>query len=573
MKLTNVLSKLFLLGPLKSKKLRKIWFGFMTLALLFALGSFITSCNYYQATTMYAPPPGEIMEFKDLGKQFVVHYHSVPYNVISVIFFEDSLALNIEQPNQSPNESIAPAEPNGVKRYRLKKGDARLLNEVHLYITGNYESPESLAWELAYSDIERIDVYNHSTRHTVAYSILFGIAMLPAAYLALMAAILLMLLLTGNSCPFIYTWNGTEFEFAGEIYSGAVYEPLERNDYLLLSNLAAEDGEYLLQITNELEEIQHTNLLELLVFDHPDDEKVLVDKYGSAHLLGETLKPLSAKSSTGLDILPLVESRDDHIWVGQDPMKNPPLLEGIELSFEIPEGIETVELLLEAKNSYWLDFVYKNFRDMLGSSYDMWMKKQKKGDPDKMISWSLSQHIPLSVYIMKDGEWIFQDYFNTSGPMMMKEDVLSLSLEGLEEGPLRIKLEAGSFFWEIGCVNLDINPGRAPEARIISLDKATDENDRDVRPALLHDDEQYYNQPEIGNMADLVFTAPEQSASRTIVLHSKGYYEILSNSEGAPQLKALQKIRKPGNFNSYSNELMQLMLKEHLNTHGEHSEN
>ena len=79
-------------------------------------------------------------------------------------------------------------------------------------------------------------------------------------------------------------------------------------------------------------------------------------------------------------------------------------------------------LVIEAKNSYWLDFVYHNFRDMLGASYKMWMKKQAEGDPEKMKDWSLSQNIPLSVYLLIDGEWVFQDYYNTVGPMAFKKE-------------------------------------------------------------------------------------------------------------------------------------------------------
>jgi hypothetical protein len=202
---------------------------------------------------------------------------------------------------------------------------------------------------------------------------------------------------------------------------------------------------------------------------------------------------------------------------------------------------------------------------MLGASYKMWMKKQADGDPQKMKDWSLSQNIPLSVYLMIDGEWVFQDYYNTVGPMAFKKDVLSLDLSEIEDGPLQIKLQSGSYFWELGYAGLSLDEEMEIHMEILPLHSGIDEEDQDIREALLSDDELYYVQPEIGNEANLVFKAPQMEAKdRTLVLHSKGYYQIKQDSKGAPKLKALKEIRKSGNFNAYSNELMQEMLAEHI---------
>jgi hypothetical protein len=389
--------------------------------------------------------------------------------------------------------------------------------------------------------------------------------MIPAAYVAFMLLFFLIMLLSGNSCPFIYTYNGAEFVFAGEIYSGAVYKPLERHDYLLLPDLVEDHGEYKLKISNQLEEVQHTNMLELLVFDHDTGSEVLVDKYGSPHVISGPLLPVSAKNLKGDEVLKLIEKEDDLIYVGDDPSRDPPLLDGLILNFELPEKKDRVDLVIEAKNSYWLDFVYHNFRDMLGASYKMWMKKQADGDPEKMKDWSLSQNIPLSVYLMVDGEWVFQDYYNTVGPMAFKKDVLSLDVSETGQGPLQIKLQSGSYFWELGYAGLSLNEELELHMETLPLLSGTDEEDRDIREALLSDDELYYVQPEIGNEASLIFRAPElQGNGRTIVLHSKGYYQIKQDPKGAPKLKALKEIRKSGNFNLYSNELMQEMLAEHI---------
>ena len=81
-------------------------------------------------------------------------------------------------------------------------------------------------------------------------------------------------MLTKSSSPFIYAYNGESYEFVGEIYSGAIHPPLERHDYLPLPVLQPVENEYSIKIANEIKEIQHTYLTELLVFDHPENAEI-----------------------------------------------------------------------------------------------------------------------------------------------------------------------------------------------------------------------------------------------------------------------------------------------------------
>jgi len=569
MKFGDFLVGFFLLSHRKffRKHKKLVTRGVAGVVVLFLL-NFVVSCYFYKVSTNMQPSTNELIHLTDLGKGFVMHQGYDARFVDSLTFQKDSLELFLGSTYYKSNEDITPVSPNSVKRYRKQKGDARLLNEVHLYV--NPQKPYvGTAWKVAHSDLERLDIYNHSTKHTTGYSILFAVGLIPVAYVAFLLLFFLVMLLSGNSCPFIYTYNGADFVFAGEIYSGAVYKPLERHDYLLLPDLVEEDGLYKLKISNQLEEVQHTNLLELMVFDHNANDHVLIDKYGIPHTLADIRAPVSATNLKGEDVLALIETEDDLVYIGDDPMKDPPLLDGIILTFDIPSETDRVDLIIEAKNSYWLDFVYQNFREMLGVSYKTWMKRQKDGNPQKMENWSLSQNIPLSLFLNIDGEWVFQDYYHTVGPMAFKKDILSLDVSERGNGPVQIKLEAGSYFWEIGFAALNLAGKSELVAKSVGIQSAITEVEENVTELLREDDELYYDQPEIGNEATLIFPVPEYTGEdRTIVLHSKGYYQIQQDPKGVPKIKALKEIRKSGNFNIYSNELMQEMLAEHILRNG-----
>ncbi|MBT7789959.1 MAG: hypothetical protein HN757_13855, partial [Calditrichaeota bacterium] len=68
------------------------------------------------------------------------------------------------------------------------------------------------------------------------------------------------------------------------------------------------------------------------------------------------------------------------------------------------------------------------------------------------------------------------------------------------------------------------------------------------------DDDNYYTQSEIGDFTILKFTTPDLSADskRTMVLHSKGHYEIIRNPEGKPDVGLLSSFKNPGRFAEFS---------------------
>ena len=294
-----------------------------------------------------------------------------------------------------------------------------------------------------------------------------------------------------------------------------------------------------------------------MVIDHPDNSDVLIDKYGNYQTSAVSQLPLSALNFSGTDVMGYINNKDGLSYMGLSSDMDVPLTDGVIMTFEHPEGVSSGKIFLRARNSVWLDYVYKNSHDLFGGYYDNWTKKQKKADPEELRKWALSQHIPLSVYIEKNGEWMFCDYFNMAGPAAFKEDVIALDLNGIGEGPLKIKLESGTCFWDIDYVAIDYSLNVPVELTEVPVQKATAGNEKDITDLLRHDDLKYYVQNETDNIADLSFQAPPVKGSkRTVILHSKGHYDILSDAKGFPKIKKLRDLQKPGAFTEYSRDLL-----------------
>ena len=160
-----------------------------------------------------------------------------------------------------------------------------------------------------------------------------------------------------GSCPFLYTWNGEEFEFVTDLMwrsplgmllaDGSPAPHQSARDYVLIPGemLVPSGDELWLQITEELWEAVYVDEVELLAIDYPQDVELVVDEAfrppphpGEAplHWLGDFLSPTAASDHEGRDVLEAIHDRDDS-YVGDLPLSRyQGLTEGhwLELAFE-----------------------------------------------------------------------------------------------------------------------------------------------------------------------------------------------------------------------------------------------
>lgn len=138
-----------------------------------------------------------------------------------------------------------------------------------------------------------------------------------------------------GSCPFLYTWNGSEYVFVKDMmWRSALGMPLgimtedtkyafsdASREYLKIPGdlLQPGNGKYSIQITSELWETMFYDELFLVAIDHPAEMDVYVDEkfipppFPELELFAVTQHniPLSAVDDKGNDLLPYIQARDD----------------------------------------------------------------------------------------------------------------------------------------------------------------------------------------------------------------------------------------------------------------------
>ncbi len=370
---------------------------------------------------------------------------------------------------------------------------------------------------------------------------------------ALFVVLLVALLLKGASCPFIYSDDGLASNFEGEIYSGATALPLERSDYLQLKAIKPVDNQYKIKLTNEVNEIQNTNLTELLVYDHSPGTAICVDKYGNAHTIEALSKPVYAYDNYGRSVINELSYLDSIRYIS-DVKSDLILNDTISLSFNKPSDVTSSKLIISGKNTMWLDYMFGRFADLFGKRYDKWKETRDKKSREELQQWTLDQGMPLTVYMETDSGWKFVDYFNIPGPMADKEDILQLDISDVSGDKINLKLVAGLLFWDIDFVGMDFTVDQSIKKTIAPVSTAIDENQKNVSALLLNDDDKYLIQPDGNNVTSITFNVPETipDMDRSVILHSIGNYEILRVAKGKPDIVYLKSFLEPGAFIKFS---------------------
>jgi tetratricopeptide (TPR) repeat protein len=137
-----------------------------------------------------------------------------------------------------------------------------------------------------------------------------------------------------GSCPFLFTWDGTKYEFVKDmLWRSALGMPVAINgkdtaysfsdaskEYLLVpgEKLKPKDGKYNLKITEELWEAVYVDKAGLTAVDHPDSVNVFADERfvpppfpgKKVYQVSNEHLPVSATDGNGVNLLPQLSKYD-----------------------------------------------------------------------------------------------------------------------------------------------------------------------------------------------------------------------------------------------------------------------
>ena len=523
--------------------------NFLSFLFLITFLNLIFGCSYYKIRTIKTDSINSKINTTKSNvspKYIVLHSGDSEWHLNNSTFNEDNKEVTgvLEEISYSHN-LYKPKPKSSGRTFDPNKSDKK--SEVHIYTDNSIKESSGIQVTIPYSSISKIEVYDNDSVRAV-----FSIVGTTVGVLVL---VLVIIAATKSSCPFVYVQDGNSFVFDGEIYPGAILPSLERVDYLKLNNLKDINGFYTLKITNELKEIQKTDLTELVVVNHPENTLALMSQKGDVYSLQNELLPVTAYcNSTKIDTKSFLTVDQDYYSFDYVETNNNP--NSVVLEFDNTQKSNFGKLHLNLKNSFWMEYMYGKFNEQFGTYYNTFHKAQQNNSKEKCQQWIDEQNIPLSVYVKEGSDWKLLENINTVGPLSNRDIVIPIPLNNPAE-KTQIKLVSGYMFWDLDYAGMDFSKSENLKVTTLKPNSAIDEIGNNVASLLSDKDKKYLVQPNIGNEVVINFKAmqPLPNLKQSFFFKTSGYYEYIRSYTNTPDFSTLQTFREKGALNNYSIEL------------------
>jgi hypothetical protein len=352
----------------------------------------------------------------------------------------------------------------------------------------------------------------------------------------------------GGCCLFVYSWDGQRYNFDTEAYTGAITRGLERDDFSLLHSVREQNGEYGLMLSNDNDETQYTDQLELWVVDQDRGVTPRAGSDGSLYSVREPLAPLSARDGQGKDLMTWLSKRDRLIWE-PEPAAN---RQEVVLTFPRPKpsnpgGTQQAKLVASVTETPWAGMAAGRMLGLLGPQLPGWYE-QIDGNPVArgfLQAWMARDELfALKIEVEEPTGWQVRGMMPISGPFVSDERVVPLDVSHVAGDTVRVRMRPPAGFWAFNSFAMDYSADLPARVTKLAPVRARDAAGKDLLPALHAADGQYYEMHEQGEQATVAFAAPPaaRGMERTLFLHSRGYYHMHIPQTGEPDVATFQKI-------------------------------
>ena len=126
-----------------------------------------------------------------------------------------------------------------------------------------------------------------------------------------------------SGCPFIYTWNGSDYVKDNNLLAASEDSTLSRINvsgfYLLTQPLVPQSNQYKLQIREFEREHSFFDYLNLATLDHPVNKKIGLTPTGKPYAYGNPRPPVSCVDNRGFDCLAQIADEDSLYYQNNQP--------------------------------------------------------------------------------------------------------------------------------------------------------------------------------------------------------------------------------------------------------------
>lgn len=529
------------------KVIRKNLRLLLAIITIFSLVWAIPSCMFFYTMEKYDNTQESYKKMKKYNRKnyrFVLNTGDSLLGLKDVVLDENLITGNKRELNDT--EVYYLEKVNDEKRTsRYKYRDASYIYQVQIFVKKYQQKNNSI--EIKEEDIFKVNVYNKNIGLSTITNIGTG-ALITVSSMAIFLAI-------ACNCPHVYTFDGATYNYTNTLFTGAISPKIERSDYKIMPDYFPDSDNYKFIIKNEENELQYTNLVELVVVEHDKNINVYSDQDGSIYTISKPIKPLSAIDDNSKDLLNLTAYNDQESFTFNKTGEND--FSHLYASFEVPPQRNNAKLILKVKNSEWGSFVYNRFTQKFGWYYDNWVKNNQKKSREEMEQRIKEQGIPLVVSVKVNDEWVDIEEIDVVGGISYNTLSVPIDKSYLRNNTLEVRLRSGFMFWKLDYIAMDFSAPKEIDIKYLKPFVALGKHDIDYIKQIGSDDDQYMELEQIEHSAYIEFVdlPVNQNMERTILLHSKGYYVPQTKIKGKFELRNLVRFRNEAELSRYSKSL------------------
>jgi hypothetical protein len=401
------------------------------------------------------------------------------------------------------------------------------LKHFHIHVPRGVVPPKG-RMELQYSNI--VAARTHSASWLTV----------PASMLATATGMGIFLLIACN-CPQVMVLGPDGGSRAGALFPGAMGKGLERSDNLLLRNVPLLSGNVRIRLFNELPEIEYIDQVALFELSN-----IAYSSFATLSNVpvayGQTSQPQAASNGNGLDITTMVSGRDSSHYDFNE-IERYDKLNRVYLKFSRSEAGNQPLLIINAKQSRWLETLGEFIFQQVGNKFEEWTEHLDRADPKKYNQDLIEKGISLNAYVKVDGEWKYSGSFENVGTAAFRTMALRLDTDQIEDSEIEVRLESAHGVWELDYAALTNEWSSDVEMSRLRTLSAVDQAGQDATGKLTATDESYVTQPAMSSFVDLAFEAPSHEDA-TLMLSGTGYYHHERDYAHEPNKKFLREFRR-----------------------------
>lgn len=361
------------------------------------------------------------------------------------------------------------------------------------------------------------------------------------------------------NCPRIYAMGPEGPVLQGSLFTGAISKSLERTDYVTLHGLDRRQDEIEVTIKNELPEEEYLDHVRLLKVKPTPGAVVGMDateqlfEYQHAHM------PVAAQSIDGTDILTLTHDWDELSYHFDDRVYDAELNAAVFTFDKQAIKRDQVKLVIQARQTEWLQVVADYFFTLFGRDFDRWVKmmdRVPRNTYDKRVA---ERGMSMNAYLKTAKGWELIGAFHNAGIMQQKTLGMTLDLSKVEGNEVEIKLTAAHKFWELDRIGISEDAHVLTDFEEVPMIAAVNQDGTNIQSYLAARDKDYYVLPDNQSEVSLRF-AHTATADEIYVLQGTGYYHHVRHYEHEPN-KAMLKDLKKGHITTH--ELSQMLDQAH----------